>query len=337
MVGTRRRARLVAGTVALALTVAACSSGGSSASSTSTTRPPRPTTTTTTAAPTTTTLPPVPWAAVPSGPARVVITPTGVVVPVQRAVDATHWVGSSPCGATVTVTGTPIAGANVVLDPGHGGNETGAVGPAGTTEKAVNLAVAQDVQRDLEARGAKVVLTRTGDERVTLATRAAISNALHPQVFLSIHHNAEADGPSPRPGTETYYQITSPASKRLAGLVWEEVVAALTPYKVAWVADRDAGAKYRPASDGGDYYGVLRRTAGTPAVLSELAFLTNPPEEALLRQPAVQEVEAAALARAIIRFVSTDDPGSGFVTPYPRTEPAGPGGGAQGCVDPPLG
>jgi hypothetical protein len=82
---------------------------------------------------------------------------------------------------------------------------------------------------------------------------------------------------------------------------------------------------------------VLRRTAGTPAVLAEAAFLTNGPEEALLRTPAVQEAEGQAVARAVVRFVTTSDPGSGFVTPYPRTEPAGPGGGAQGCVDPPLG
>jgi N-acetylmuramoyl-L-alanine amidase len=211
------------------------------------------------------------------------------------------------------------------------------VGPGGTQEKAVNLAVAQDAQRALEAQGATVVLTRTSDYRVTLATRAAISNALHPQLFLSIHHNAEPDGPSTTPGTETYYQIRSSASKRLAGLVYEELVSALTPYKAAWVADRDAGAKYRPAGDGGDYYGVLRRTAGTPAVLAEAAFLTNGPEEALLRTPAVQEAEGQAVARAVVRFVTTSDPGSGFVTPYPRTEPAGPGGGAQGCVDPPLG
>jgi N-acetylmuramoyl-L-alanine amidase len=274
---------------------------------------------------------------VPASGAKVVVTPTGVVVPVQRGVDATHWVGTSPCGATVTVTGTPLAGANVVLDPGHGGSETGAVGPGGTQEKAVNLAVAQDAQRALEAQGATVVLTRTSDYRVTLATRATISNALHPQLFLSIHHNAEPDGPSTTPGTETYYQIRSSASKRLAGLVYEELVSALTPYKAAWVADRDAGAKYRPAGDGGDYYGVLRRTAGTPAVLAEAAFLTNGPEEALLRTPAVQEAEGQAVARAVVRFVTTSDPGSGFVTPYPRTEPAGPGGGAQGCVDPPLG
>jgi hypothetical protein len=74
-----------------------------------------------------------------------------------------------------------------------------------------------------------------------------------------------------------------------------------------------------------------------PAVLSEAAFISNPAEEALLADPAFQKVEATAIAQAIVRLVTTDDPGSGFVTPYPRTQPAGPGGGSQGCQDPPLG
>jgi N-acetylmuramoyl-L-alanine amidase len=296
-------------------------------------------TTATTAPAPTTTVAPVHWATPPAGAATVVVTPNGIPLAVRRAGAATgSYVATSPCGNEVTVTGTPLSGANVVLDPGHGGDETGAVGPGGTAEKAVNLAVAQDTQRRLEALGATVVLTRTGDYRVTLASRAAISNALRPQLFLSIHHNAEADGPRPAgPGSETYFQIKSASAKRAAGLVYEEVVRAFSAYKVAWQADTDAGAKYRLANDGGDYYGVLRRTAGTPAVLSEAAFLTNPPEEALLRTAAFQEVEAEALTRAIVRFVDSRDPGSGFVTPYPRTQPAGPGGGPQGCVDPPLG
>ena len=73
-----------------------------------------------------------------------------------------------------------------------------------------------------------------------------------------------------------------------------------------------------------------------PAVLSEAAFISNAPEEALLVDPAFQAAEAEAFTRAVVRFVTTQDPGSGFVEPYPRTAPAGPGGGAEGCVDPPL-
>src|SRR5690606_21975467 len=123
---------------------------------------------------------------------------------------------------------------------------------------------------------------------------------------------------------------------RAAGLVYEELYAALDAYDIQWGADRDAGAKYRPNSEGGDYYGILKRTAGLPAVLSEAAYISNPAEEALLADPAFQQTEAAALARAVVRFITTDDPGSGYVEPYPRTQPAGSGGGATGCVDPPL-
>jgi N-acetylmuramoyl-L-alanine amidase len=335
--GRRRWPVVVAG----ALLLAACGGGNGSASSTSSTSP---SSSTSTAPPTTdTSAPPttagsVHWAAPATGGAKVVLTPNGIPLAVVRSAGAGSYVATSPCGNQVTVSGTPISGANVVLDPGHGGVETGAVGPGGTTEKAVNLAVAQETKRRLEALGATVVLTRTGDYRVTLASRAAISNALHPQLFLSIHHNADPDGPRPAgPGSEAYFQIKSSASKRAAGIVYEEVVRAFSAYKIAWDADTDAGAKYRLANDGGDYYGVLRRTAGTPAVISEAAFLSNPPEEDLLRTAAFQAVEAEALTRAVVRFVDTKDPGSGFVIPYPRTQPAGPGGGPQGCVDPALG
>jgi N-acetylmuramoyl-L-alanine amidase len=144
------------------------------------------------------------------------------------------------------------------------------------------------------------------------------------------------DGPRDGPGTETFYQHQSPTSKRLAGLIYEEVVKALSAYKVAWVGDRDAGAKYRLNGGGGDYYAILRQTGPVTAVLAELAFISNPPEAELLARPDVQKVEGEAVARGILRFLNSDAPGSGFVTPYPRNEPAGPGGGKQGCVDPPL-
>ncbi len=315
--------------------------GGEVAAATTTTEAPTTTSSTTspstTEAPTTTTTAATPWPALAAGPPKAVLTSTGVVLAVLRANADGSFVGRTPCGREATVRGTPITGAHVVLDPGHGGEEVGAVGPAGSVEKAVNLAIAQETKRQLEALGATVVLTRTGDYRVTLLARAAIATSVQPRVFVAIHHNAEPDEHRPTPGAETYFQIASPESKRAAGLVYEEVYSAFDDYKIDWGADRDAGAKYRPARDGGDYYGILRRSAGIPAVLSEAAFITNPAEEALLVDPAFQRVEAAALTRAIVRFVTTDDQGSGYVTPYPRTEPAGPGGGSTGCEDPPLG
>jgi N-acetylmuramoyl-L-alanine amidase len=226
--------------------------------------------------------------------------------------------------------------ADVVLDPGHGGDEPGAVGPGGLTEKELNLEVARKTVEALRAVGIEAVLTRPSDYRSTIASRVAVATALRPKAFVSIHHNAEPDGPRDGPGSETYYQIKSAESKRLAGLIYEEIVKALSAYQADWVADRDAGAKYRLSPSGTDYYGILRRAAdaGVVASLAELGFISNPTEEALLRRDDVRQAEAGAVTRALVRFIRSDDPGSGFTVPYPRTEPAGPGGGATGCVDP---
>ena len=272
--------------------------------------------------------------------AKAVITPSGVIAPVLRAQEDGALVGT-PCGNSAVVsTGVPLDGATVVLDPGHGGSEVGAVGPNGLTEKELNSAVTGFAQSSLRATGAQVFLTRTADYRITLEARASIVKALQPMAFVSIHHNAEADGQLPRPGTETFYQTvgsTSAESKRLAGLVYEEVVRALSQFQgIAWVGDTDAGAKYRKSSSGNDYYGIVRHTQGTPGVLAELAFLSNPPEADLLTRLDVQQAEGEAVAHGISRFLTTEDPGSGFTEPYPRQAPAGGGGGAAGCTDPPL-
>ena len=188
----------------------------------------------------------------------------------------------------------------------------------------------------LEAQGATVVLTRTGDYNTTLKTVPRSPSTCTRRCSCRSTTTRTRTDRRTSPGNETYYQIASADSKRLAGLMWEEITAAFTPYHVAWVAETDHGAKYRPNSSGGDYYGILRYAAGVTTVLSEAAFMSNPPEERLLADPAFRHVEAEAIARAIVHYVSTNDPGSGYVTPYPRTGPAGPGGGPQGCTDPPL-
>ena len=174
---------------------------------------------------------------------------------------------------------------------------------------------------------------------MTLVARTKLVTTLKPKAFVSVHHNADPDGPHDGPGSETYYQIasnTSADSKRLAGLLYEEIVNTLRPYNVAWVGDTDAGAKYRKGSTGDDYYAVLRQTKGVVSALAELAFMNNPPEAELLARDDVQRAEGAAVARAIKRFLTTADPGSGFTEPYPRTTPAGGGGRGSDCQDPAL-
>jgi N-acetylmuramoyl-L-alanine amidase len=329
--------KLVAAFVVVVL--AGCSGGGAEpaavTSTTSTT-----TTTTTTMVPTTTTTTAVPplaaFAVPPGGETRAVITSTGVVAPVL-GVDPGGFVVRTPCGGTAVANGLPLPGATIVLDPGHGGDELGAVGANGLAEKDVNLLVATRAADLLRAAGATVVVTRTTDVRMTLEVRAEIVNRLAPRAFVSVHHNGGSDGPSARPGTETWAQHADPQARRLGGLLYEELLPAFAAHEgVAWQSDLDAGAKYRLNRRGGDYYGILRRTNGVPAVLTEALFLSNPPEAELLARPDVQEAEAAAIARALTRFLTTDDPGSGFVEPYARADPAGPGGGGSGCVDPPL-
>jgi N-acetylmuramoyl-L-alanine amidase len=268
---------------------------------------------------------------------------------VIMAVDAVEggWVHVlSPCENSLwakTAEGRIEQTADIVIDAGHGGGEAGAVGPGGLTEKELNLAVAQMTVEALAADGVHAALGRTGDYRQSLASRVAVATSLHPKAFVSIHHNAAPDEAWPKPGTETYYQQGKSvpadrlaASKRLAGLIYEEVVKALSGFSASWVADRDAGAKYRLGDSGDDYYGILRRSAanGVVASLAELAFVTNPSEEALLRTDEVRRAEAKAVARGVVRFLRSEDPGSGFVVPYPRTEPAGGGGGTEGCTDP---
>ena len=331
------RSRLVAAVVlVLAPVVGACSAGddgtaldrSTSSSTTSTSEA-----TTTTTAPS----PPITHQVPTSGEVKALVTVTGVVVPVLEA-GASGYRVRTPCGNEAAVEGgTPLYGATVVLDPGHGGIETGAVGANGLAEKELNTRVADHVRRALEDAGATVVLTRTHDYRVTLQVRAEIAKRLAPLAFVSVHYNGGSDGSSDRPGTETFFQVANAGSRRLAGLIYEEVFADLARFEgIPWEADRDAGAKYRTNDSGGDYYGILRHTAGLDAVLSEGAFLSNPPEAELLARPEVQQSQGEAIARGVARFITTDDPGSGYTQPYPRTEPAGPGGGASGCVDPAL-
>lgn len=200
-----------------------------------------------------------------------------------------------------------LTGKRIVLDPGHGGEETGAVGVStGVPEKELNLAVAQRLKPLLEAAGAQVIMTRTGDSRVIdetqaaaqtsyqertqadLQARSALANREGADLVISIHANG---GPAGDGGTEVFWAVpnlNAAQSQRLATLAQEELLAALG------LADR--GVKQRP-------FNVIRYSEA-PAVLVELGFMTNPAEEALLLNDWGQQRSAEALFRAIERYFS---------------------------------
>lgn len=243
----------------------------------------------------------------------------------------------TPCGLTVTVDkGTPIRAVDVVLDPGHGGIESGAVG-YGLKESDLNLDVARRVQADLATTGIRAALTRAGDYRLPIPTRALIINTAHPKLFISINQNGGPAADHSGPGTEVYYQHDSSRAKRLAGLIWQNVYTTLNTFPAHWVGAGDAGAIYRLGSDSKDFYGVLRLAHSTPGTLIEAAYVTEPSEAALLAQPRVRAAEAAAIANGIRSYLRASNQGSGYHVPIFRGfgDPGG-GGSFNNCTDPKL-
>ena len=143
------------------------------------------------------------------------VTPTGVVVPVLSA-SGDGWLVGTPCARTATVADVrPLTG-TIVLDAGHGGSETGAIGPLGNKESDLNQAVVSYIQQALEAVGISAIPTRTADYRVAIAARAAIVSAVKPKAVVSIHHNSSFSHLRDMPGTEIFHQAVGRQRGRVA-------------------------------------------------------------------------------------------------------------------------
>ncbi len=256
-----------------------------------------------------------------------------LVLPVTGGGDGA-WTVLTPCAKEASVDGEHVAGAHVVIDPGHGGRETGAIGPSGVVEAELNLDVAQKAKALLEARDATVVLTRNDDTRVTLETRAAIAQALDPLLFISIHHNGGPTTTSSRPGVQVYHQHQTPAAARFAGVLFEKLQQAMAPFSDTWSGGNATGVRSRTTDEGTDFYGVLRGSAGVPAVLAEALYMSDEPEATLLLQDDVRQAEAQAIADAVVDWIQSPYAGGGYLPPLVAAESAGGGGGATGCEDP---
>jgi N-acetylmuramoyl-L-alanine amidase len=264
-----------------------------------------------------------------------VLSPSGVLVRVE-AETATGYIVETPCGVRGTIPwGQPVGPVQVVIDPGHGGDERGAVADGGLAEADLNLDLARRTAAELTRRSIAVVLTRNGDYRIPIRGRAALADAIGPAAFVSIHHNTPSSAPSATPGTEVYVQSASDLSRRLGGLLYEEVVGELSGFDVEWTSRSDAGVLVVLDDGGDDAYGIARYPQ-TPSALIEMAYLGNPKEVALLTTDDYRSAAALALADGIERYLTTTDPGTGFVDTPRRLNAGTDTGGVDGCVDPPL-
>ncbi len=253
----------------------------------------------------------------------------------------------TPCGRTVTLSArdlTTIAPSSggalpkapkdvlVVVDPGHGGPQLGALAPGGDREKDRVLQIAMEVRRALAGRVGRVVLTRERDFEATIDFRAALVDALRADAAVSVHLNSSPDGPRATPGTETFGETADTAGRRFAGLVYESIRRYVQTLPGPWVGDRDAGAKYRVGRDGRDYYGLLRRSH-RPFVIAESLFISSAHEASLVARPEVRAALGGAIADALVAFTTTRGNGSGWTKPYVR--PADPSTkDGHVCVDP---
>lgn len=263
------------------------------------------------------------------------VTPAGVPVAVLEELSAGFLV-MTPCGFEVELqSGKPLGRTRVVIDPGHGGpTDTGAVGANGLAEKEINLEVARLVVDLLAERGIDAVLTRNGDYTSPLFVRAHLADTLQADLMVSIHHNAPTPGPSDEPGIEIFIQKDSKQSARLGGLLWGQTREALATFDVAWSAAEDSGVMTVLNNRGDDAYGILRHPETTTALV-ELGYISNPPEADLFSTPEYPPVAAAAVADAVKAFLTTEDPGSGFVEG--RVFNPRPGVSQDVCSDPELG
>ena len=184
---------------------------------------------------------------------------------------------------------TGMKGRRIAIDPGHGGSDSGAIGPTGIMEKSVTMRVSRELKRLLEAEGAQVVLTRTGDTEVSekgaaatsveeLQARCDVANKANADIFLSIH--ADAFTNREVKGTTAYYYEKGTKQSRLLA---DSVRTAL----IDSIGTVDRGTQTC------NFY-VVKHT-DMPAILVEISFISNPDEEKMMNS----ETGVKKIARGI--------------------------------------
>lgn len=179
---------------------------------------------------------------------------------------------------------TPNEKIVVVIDPGHGGKDPGAIGINGVREKDLILPVSQEVARILEQQGIQVIMTRNNDQYISLQDRATMANRANADLFISIHANSMGMNRPDVNGLETYYLQDG---LRLAESIHNTILKN--------VDVRNRGVRRAR------FY-VLRHTQ-MPAVLVEIGFLTGREDAAKLANAAYRQQMAESIAAGILSYV----------------------------------
>ncbi len=217
----------------------------------------------------------------------------------------------------------------IVLDPGHGGHDTGTIGPGGMLEKDLVLQVARQLKTLLENKlGAEVVLTRENDTFISLEERTAVANQVRADLFLSIHANSSRSRAIS--GVETYYLnfARTDAEREVAARENATTVRNVSDLqnlirKIAQ-ADKSAESRELAAIVQKKLYGGARQLfpsarnrgvrrapfvvligANMPSVLAEVAFISNPRDEKVLKQENNRQRLAQALFAGIEGYMKT--------------------------------
>lgn len=183
----------------------------------------------------------------------------------------------------------PLRGLAILLDPGHGGGDSGAVGAAGLRESDANLAIALRLAKLLEAGGARVTLTRESDTGVSLDERVRAIARTRPDLVLSIHNNSVGDEEDPLAarGPLTFYSLG-----------YQQPLARCLEDSLAGGAAPPPGVRLvRQAA-----FRVTRNSRLAPAALVECAFLSQPEDEALLLRLAFLDSLTQGLYKGIAAF-----------------------------------
>jgi N-acetylmuramoyl-L-alanine amidase len=216
----------------------------------------------------------------------------------------------------------------IVIDPGHGGHDTGTIGPDGLLEKDLVVDVGRRLGKLLETRlGAEVVYTRKDDTFIPLETRTAIANQEQADLFVSIHANSSRD-PNAR-GVETYYLNFTSSADALEVAARENAVSEKSIHelgdlvkKIALKEKIEESHEFASNVQEALHSGLASKNSGIrnrgvkkapfivliganmPSILAEISFVSNPSDERRLQTPEYRQRIAESLYRGIARYVS---------------------------------